>query len=69
MPETTESPRAMLKEYADTLVANAQAATEEERDEIADDLIEITGRMEAHGKEIAQLVYELLEQSAGLATQ
>ena len=47
MPETTESPRAMLKEYADTLVANAQAATEEERDEIADDLIEITGKMEA----------------------
>ena len=69
MPETTESPRAMLKEYADALVANAQAATEEERDEIADDLIEISGKMEAHGKEIAQLVYELLEQTTGSAAQ
>ncbi len=63
MPDATESPRAMLKEYADTLIANVQAVTQEERDEVADDLIEINGKMEAHGKEIAELIYELLEHS------
>ena len=61
MPDITEIPRAVLKEYADTLIANAQAVTREEQDEVADDLIEITGKMEAHGKEIAELIYELLE--------
>lgn len=61
MPEVTESPRVMLKEYADTLMANIQAVTPEEKDEVADDLIEINGKMEAHGKEIAELIYELLE--------
>ena len=57
----TGSPRAMLKEYADTLIANMQAVTQEEKDEAADALIEINGQMEAHGKEIAELIYELLE--------
>ena len=61
MPEVKENPRAMLKEYADTLIANIQAVTQEEKDEVADDLIEINGKMEAHGKEIAELIYELLE--------
>ena len=65
MSSITESQRTILKEYADTLIANAQASTQEERDEVADDLIEITGKMEAHGKEIAQLIYELLGQSQG----
>ena len=61
MPDSAEIPRAILKsEYADTLVANAQASTQQERDEVADDLIEITGKMEAHGEEIARLIYELL---------
>ena len=63
MLDETESPRSILKEYADTLIVNAQASTQQERDEVADDLIEITGKMEAHGEEIAQLIYELLEQS------
>ena len=63
MPDTTNDPRAKLKEYADALLANAQAASERERDEIADDLIEITGDLEKHGKEVAQLIYELLAQS------
>ena len=57
MPGRTGNPRAILKEYADALVANAQAATEDEQGEIADVLIEITGKMEAHGVQIAQLVY------------
>lgn len=61
MPEVTESPRVILKEYADTLIANIQAVTQEEKDEVADDLIEINGKMEAHGKEIAELIYELLK--------
>ena len=65
MPDSAESPRDILKEYADTLIANAQASTQEERDEVADDLIEITGKMEAHGEEIAQLIYELLGRSEG----
>lgn len=61
MTGTKESARAMLKEYADTLVANVRAATQEERDEVADDLIEINGKMEAHGTAVAELIYELLE--------
>ena len=65
MQDSAESPRDILMEYADTLIANAQASTQEERDEVADDLIEVTGKMEAHGEEIAQLIYELLGQSQG----
>ena len=65
MQDRAENPRDILKEYADTLIANAQASTQEERDEVADDLIEIAGKMEAHGEEIAQLIYELLGQSQG----
>ena len=65
MPDSAESPRDILKEYADTLIANAQASTQEERDEVADDLIEITGSMEANGEAIAQLIYELLGQPPG----
>ena len=63
MPDGAENSRDILKEYADTLIANSQASTQEELDEVADDLIEITGKMEAHGKEIAELIYELLERS------
>lgn len=63
MSESTESPRTMLKRYADTLTANAQAVTEDEKYEIADDLIEITGDIEKHGMEVSKLIYELLEQS------
>ena len=65
MQNSAENPRDILKEYADTLIINAQASAQQERDEVADDLIEITGKMEAHGEEIAQLIYELLEQSQG----
>ena len=63
MPDTTNDPRPTLREYADALLANAQAANEGERDEIADDLIEITGNSERQGEEVAQLIYELLAQS------
>lgn len=63
MPDATESPRAILRQYADTLIANAQAATQDERDEVADELIEIVGKMEAHGTEVAELIYELLERN------
>ena len=45
MPDSAQNPRDMLKEYADTLIANAQASTQEELDEVADDLIEITGKI------------------------
>ena len=65
MADTPESPRDMLKRYADTLIANAQASTQEELGEVADALIYITGDMEAQGKEIAQLIYELLESDKG----
>ena len=60
MDDMTESPRSMLKEYAETLIANSQASTQKEQDEVADALIDITGKMEAHGKEIAQTIHELL---------
>ncbi len=63
MTDMTATPRSMLKTYADTLTANAQAATEDEKYEIADDLIEIIGDIEKHGKDVAELIYELLEQS------
>ena len=63
MLDTANDPRTMLREYADALLANAQAASERERDEIADDLIEITGNLERQGEEVAQLLYELLAQS------
>lgn len=63
MPGTTNDPRTALREYADALLANAQVADEGERDEIADDLIEIVGNLERQGKEVAQLIYELLAQS------
>lgn len=45
MSSLSESPRSILKEYADTLIVNAQASAQQERDEVADDLIEITGKM------------------------
>ena len=61
MTEVKETPRAILKEYADTLIANIKAVTQEEKDQAADNLIEINGKMEAHGEEIAELIYELLE--------
>lgn len=63
MPDVNESPRAMLKAYADTLTANTQAVTQEEKDEASDDLIEINSKMEMFGKEIAELIYELLNHS------
>ena len=65
MADISESPRDLLKRYADTLTANAQASTQEELDEVADDLIYVTGEMEAQGKGIAQLIYELLEADKG----
>ena len=34
MPDASENARAMLKEYADTLIANAQATNDEEQGEI-----------------------------------
>ena len=64
MPDATENPRAILRRYANTLMANVNAATEDERYEIADDLIEVEGDMERRGREIAQVIYELLEQDA-----
>ena len=67
MPVTSENARAMLKEYADTLIANTQAANDDEQGEIGDDLIDIEGRMEAHGMEIAELIHALLEKSAEAA--
>ena len=65
MPDSVENPRDLLKKYADTLIANAQASTQEELDEVADELIYVTGDMEERGEDIAQLIYELLEPGQG----
>ena len=54
------NPKAILREYADALTADAQATTQEERDEAGDSLIEASRRMEEHGRQIADLIYELL---------
>ncbi len=62
MTDTVETPRDILKKYADTLIANSQASTQEELDEAADELIYVTGEMEARGKEMAQLIHELLKE-------
>ena len=61
MSRFTETPQDTLKKYADTLIADPQASTREELDEAADELIYVTGEMEAHGREMAQLIYELLD--------
>ena len=61
MTSNGESARSIPKEYADTLIANSRASTQEELGEVADCLIEVTGEMEARGQEIAKLIYELLE--------
>lgn len=60
-PENPENPRALLKQYADTLTANTQATTQNEKDEAADDLIEIQTKMEAQGQQIAELIHQLLQ--------
>ena len=57
MSDTTENPRVILRKYADILIANVQAETEDERYEIADDLIEITSKVEAHGEEVTATNY------------
>ena len=61
MPNSPETPRDILKKYADILIANAQASTKEELGEVADELIYVTEDIEKRGEEIAQLIYELLE--------
>ena len=53
MPESKELARKILKEYADTLLDNAQ-------DEAADSLIEVTRQIEENGEAVAKLIYELL---------
>ena len=69
MDDMTESPRSLLKEYAETLIANSKASTQKELDEVADELIYITGKLEAHGKEIAQTIHELLGEGGGPEAQ
>ena len=54
------NPKVILREYADALMADVQATTQEERDEAGDGLIEASRRMEEHGRQVASLIYELL---------
>lgn len=63
MTSAAKSPQTILTEYADVLAAYGAATSEEELNEIADDLMIVEGDMEAHGKEIAQLIHALLEQN------
>ena len=60
MVEPIKNLRTLLKNYADALMDYANAETDRERDEIADDLIIATGEMEEYGQEVAQLIYELI---------
>ena len=65
MAEKKALARKILKEYADTLLADARAETQHEQDEVADDLIEVGRQIEENGEAVANLLYELLEQKAG----
>ena len=60
MLDTMGDARAILEQYADALSANAGASTENEKDHASDELINITGTIEEHGEEIAQLLRQLL---------
>ena len=68
MPDTAENPLGLLKKYADTLIANAQATTEEERGEIADELIYVEAAMEEHGRQVAHFMYKLLDANSEALT-
>lgn len=57
-------PKVILREYADALMANIRATTREEQDQASDNLIEASGRMEEHGHQIAELIYDLLAKSS-----
>ena len=57
-------PKVILREYADALMGNIQAATREEKDQASDDLIEASGRMEEHGQQVARLIYDLLAKTS-----
>ena len=57
-------PKVILREYADALMRNIQAATREEKDQASDDLIEASGRMEEHGQQVARLIYDLLAKTS-----
>ena len=64
MTSEAKSPSTILREYADILAGYAAATSEKELDEIADDLMIAEGEMQEHGKKIAQLIHNLLEQDA-----
>ena len=63
MPGNRENPRDLLREYADILMADSQAAYQQQRDEVADVLIEITRKLEENGVEVAQQIYVLLKEN------
>ena len=60
MSGNPESPRDLLKEYADILMADSQATDQQQRDEVADELIEITRKLEENGPEVARQIYAFL---------
>ena len=64
MAEQEGIARKILKEYADTLLADARAETQQEQDEVADNLIEVTRQIEENGEAVAELLYELLGRNA-----
>lgn len=64
MSESKRIARKTLKEYADSLIADARAETQQEQGEAADNLIEVTRQIEENGEAVAELIYELLGQNA-----
>ena len=60
MSGNPESSRDLLREYADILMADSQATDQRQQDEVADELIEITRKLEENGAEVAQQIYILL---------
>ena len=57
--------RALLGQYASTLMAIADASSEGTRAEAGQTLVEVTQQIEAHGRDIARVVLELLGQDPG----
>ena len=55
----------MLGQYAYTLMAIADASSENARAEAGQTFVEVTQQIETHGREIARVVLELLGHDLG----
>lgn len=64
MSDATESPRELIKAYAEALRALSQESTEKEEDYAIIDIREINQEMESRSAEVSAALHELLEQGS-----